>query len=369
MRIHWSLRRQFLIFLLLSIFSLAQLTWWVIYQVEEGARISAQQNQLWAEQIRTVQVYSDSFVRSPQAINQWLPRAFPDLQWDAASRTAVVKPEAVQRLRTLAHRRVRMFVSEGTVFSLLLLVGIGYMYWVLHQEILFERRQTSFLSATSHELKTPITSLRLYLDTLLARDIPKAQAAELMATMQQDLDRLTDQIDRLLQVQALGVGAKKVPLQPVNLTEETQALLNEVYGRFDLKGFQFRTRLDPDITVMAHPQRWQILVRNLLENAFKYSPHGGALDILLTRQNGRAHLRVSDQGMGFSPIEARRIFDRFYRVGSEDTRQTRGAGLGLYLVREITLSFGGTVEAKSEGEGRGASFIVEIPLCEDHRHA
>jgi signal transduction histidine kinase len=366
----WPIRSHFIAFLLLSLIATAQLSWWVIFQVREGIRVTHIQEQLWRQQIALARERQREFTEAESGgFVIWLANAFPDLQ-PAANGEIIVRTEARHRLDVLARARVRMFVSEGIFFSLLLLVGVLYMYWVLRQELLFERQQTAFLSATSHELKTPITSLRLYLDTLTERELPAAQREEMLATMRKDLTRLTDLIQRLLQAQAVIAGSRSQSrLERTNLSEETRHVLDEIYARFDLKGFQLRSRLDPDLIALAHPERWRGLVLNLLENSFKYSPGGGVIDIRLIRYGHHAQLEVTDQGIGIPAHELELIFNRFYRVGSEDTRRAPGTGLGLFLVREIAESFSGKAVASSPGEGQGATFIVTVPLMKDSAHA
>ncbi|MBU1983376.1 hypothetical protein KJ815_03090, partial [bacterium] len=257
-----SFRHHFVIFVLLSFIALAQLSWWVIFQLNEGSRVTKLQHRIWTEQIRVASEQAGLWSERPRhELETWLQRVFPDLTLEEASGKIIVSAAAEKRLRRLAGGRVRMYVSEGAFFIFLLLTGIGYMYWVLRREILYEQQQSSFLSATSHELKTPITSLRLHLDTLIDRDLPKAQALDVLSTMRRDLDRLTDQIDRQLQAQAFVFGKRKLSLQPTDLTDETQFILKEISGRYNLKDLQLRTHLEPDVTVMADPERWQILVR------------------------------------------------------------------------------------------------------------
>jgi signal transduction histidine kinase len=135
--------------------------------------------------------------------------------------------------------------------------------------------------------------------------------------------------------------------------------------RVDTEKFAVSFDIDYGITARADGEQWQLIVTNLLDNAVKYSPNGGAIDVYLTREKNLVKLAVSDQGQGFDHEQSERIFGRFYRVGNEHTRKTSGVGLGLYLVKEIAESFGGKVRGESHGPGKGAKFIVELPYEED----
>ncbi|RJP78412.1 MAG: sensor histidine kinase [Candidatus Zixiibacteriota bacterium] len=355
-------RRHFLLFLLLTLFAFAQLGWWIIFQMEEGARVSRLQEDLWAGQIATARQWLEVHEATYAETWSWLAQTFPDLELQPGGDFAVSE-EARQRLDHLARGRVRMFVWEGGFFTLVLLAGVGFMLRTLRREILTERRQSVFLSATSHELKTPITSLRLYLDTLMERDLPPEQKRELMTVMQQDLQRLTDLIDRLLQAQNLSAGRRSASLQLTNLTEETRAALDQYAGVFGLKGCRLDSRLEENLFALADPDRWQVVVKNLLDNACKYSPSGSPLELRLVRAGKQARLEVTDHGAGLEKGDTERIFERFYRADNDATRRARGTGLGLYLARVMVESFGGKISARSPGPGQGSTFIVELPLA------
>lgn len=368
MKVKQGFPRHFALFLLLSAFGIAQLTWWVIFQVREGGRVSREQNHIWQQQMAMARQWAAQFHPTSEQYHAWLC-AFPDLQVTADGRDVQITSAAEAQLDHLARRRVRMFIFEGAFFSLLVGAGVIYIYWTLHKEVDFERRQAMFLSATSHELRTPITSLRLYLDTLKERDLPPAQKAEVLEIMSAETERLGNLIDSLLQAQAVTNPARRPSLQLINLADETEAAIEHVRSLFDHGGFEFRARVQPGLMAMTEPDWWQTLVKNLLENAYKYSPQGGAVDLQLSRAGNRARLSVSDSGIGLARGDTERIFERFYRVENEDTRRTRGTGLGLYLVRKIAESFGGKAYAQSEGLGKGVTFVVEIPLARETNDA
>jgi len=360
----WSLQKHFVLYSILSVTFLALLIWWIYYQVREGTRMTAQQEVIWEQEITSARHWMQDHLNDCEEFKQWLAVSYPDLELTDLGHI-VVQSEARKAVERRAARRVRMFASEGTFLILLLIAGVTYVFWTLRKEIIFERRQSTFLAATSHELKTPITSLRLFLDTLRERKLPEEKQREILETMQQDIERLTDLIDRLLQAQAVMGRTRKTPREIVNLTEETEAAVAHDRSYLERKGFAVQAQLEPELYAHAEPNQWQMIVKNLVENASKYAGGSRQINLRLLKAGRRARLEVQDFGIGIDAIELDRIFERFYRVGSEDTRAARGTGLGLYLVRATAEGFGGRAFALSEGPGHGATFIVEIPLAKD----
>ncbi len=359
-------RRHFVVFIFISIFAVAQLTWWSVFQFKEGRRLLETQDGYWNQQIVVAYVQRTSM---ETGYEEWLAKTFPDLEV-AANGSIQVKPQAHAEKEQFVHSRTRMFISEGAFFGFIVLIGVLYMLRTLREEIDIEHRQSVFLAATSHELKTPLTSLRMYVDTLNAREFPPAKRAEILETMSVDLDRLNDLIDRLLQAQRVLTPGSEPPMERIDISEETVRAASELSHRIEFAG---RHRLNVDteygLMAMADPRRWQLVVKNLVDNAVKYSPSGGMIDVFLVRRDKKIELTVSDEGQGFEAGEAARIFERFYRIGDEDTRTTQGVGLGLYLVREIVHSMGGTVAARSQGQGKGSQFIVTIPALPVEQNA
>lgn len=158
----------------------------------------------------------------------------------------------------------------------------------------------------------------------------------------------------------IGGESKRVT---VNLAEETtEATRYLTESLRDLYGVEISSELDSTVRVKIDPEHWRIIVTNLVENAAKYSKGGGTIWVKLEKTHHRAIFSVVDKGVGFRRSEAKRIFQRFYRIGSEDTRTTSGSGLGLYLVSELVQQHRGRIKASSPGEGEGATFIVYLPL-------
>jgi len=203
------------------------------------------------------------------------------------------------------------------------------------------------------------------MDTLHDRQLTPAQREETFEVMRSDLQRLSDLIDRLLQAQVLMDEHRTLKLELTDLAEETRIAADLLRGAFIHHGIQLDDETEPNLRAMTEPEKWQLLVKNLLDNALKYSQDRGKVSIRLRRNGTYALLIVTDQGIGIEKKELEKIFERFYRIGREETRSTRGTGLGLFLVKRIAESFGGRAWAHSEGIGTGAEFSVEIPLAKE----
>ncbi|MCB2199103.1 HAMP domain-containing histidine kinase [bacterium] len=360
-------KRHMVIFILLSIFAVAQVTWWVIFQVNISDREEMGQMKLWHQQIQTANHYVHDHFESTAQLETWLKANFPDLELSDSRHGIVVTDEARQRLHERTHNTRNMFIHEGIVFTLLLMAGILYLYRTLRKEVAIERHQANFLAAISHELKTPITALRLYLDTLIDRDLPKERETEIKGVMRENLDRLQNLIEKLLQARAMVNVKGQHQLEITELGGETEHVVTTFREeRHDLAKFDLTLSLpDYPLFVRLDSEQWRQVLLNLLDNAVKYSKGHANIEVTLRQVKKRAILTVRDQGIGFASSERKHIFVRFYRAGNEDTRLAEGSGVGLYLVSEIAKNHRGKAYAFSEGQGKGATFTVELPIAKE----
>jgi two-component system sensor histidine kinase SenX3 len=253
----------------------------------------------------------------------------------------------------------------GILFFLLLIAGLILNTIFLVREVKRNERHDSFLNAVTHELKTPIASIRLYLETLQRREMPEAQRREFYDIMLSDSERLLATVEQVLKAGEVGQRVRNQVRLPVLFDDLVRDCIRTTLLRYHLAESTIRLTADPkteQIAVVGNPEDLRTAVLNILDNAVKYSPQGPQLEVRL-RPDGDAWLMltVSDQGLGIAPMHLERIFRRFYRVPARNVFRIKGTGLGLFLVRSIARQHGGDVVAESEGEGRGATIRMQLP--------
>ena len=250
----------------------------------------------------------------------------------------------------------------GTVLFLLLIGGLSLMVVLLVREVRLNERQSNFVSAVTHELKTPVASLKLYIDTLRMRDLPDEKRRDFYGTMSQDLDRLNATINNVLNA-AMYTDKRVVDPRPLDLARVVRRALELTRTRYQLATESFTYEGPETLRIAGDASALETAVLNLFDNAVKYSrDHELKVEVELSRdQDGQACLRVRDHGIGMSRTHLRLIFNRFYRIGSEVRRSHTGTGLGLFIVRSIAKAHRGTVSADSPGPDRGSVFTLTLP--------
>ncbi len=251
----------------------------------------------------------------------------------------------------------------GLLLFLLLIFGLGLMFTLLLREVRLNERQSNFVSAVTHELKTPVASLRLYLDTLMLRadTLSLDQRDDFYKTMRADLDRLNGTINSILNA---GLYTDRAVINPpvIDLARLVQHACALTRTRNQLGESAVTFVGPPNLLLKGDSTALETAVLNLLDNAVKYSTDQVEVRVTLAEeQNGFARISVSDRGVGMNRAHLRFIFNRFYRIGSEVRRSSTGTGLGLFIVKSVVKAHGGTVRAESEGEGRGATFTLHLP--------
>lgn len=249
----------------------------------------------------------------------------------------------------------------GTLLFSLLIGGLVLIVMLLLREVRLNERQANFISSVTHELKTPVASLKLYLDTLQLRDLPEAQREEFYRTMREDIDRLHATINNVLNA-AMYTDRPVIDPRPLDLASLVRRAVELTRTRHRLTEEAVAYRGPGSLSLVGDAGALEMAVLNLLDNAVKYSREPVRVEASLeSGPGGAACLRVSDQGIGMSRAHLRFVFNRFYRIGSEFRRSRPGIGLGLFIVRSVVAGHKGTVSAESPGLDRGSTFTVVLP--------
>jgi two-component system, OmpR family, sensor histidine kinase SenX3 len=264
----------------------------------------------------------------------------------------------------LFHWRQVVPLILGIIFFGVIIAGLVVNTIFLVREIRRNERQDSFLNAVTHELKTPIASIRLYLETLQSRPLDDAKRNDFYRIMLEDADRLLGTVQQVLKAGEVRHASGRRNWQEVDFGAVVRNTLELARLRHNLRPETLRLGTAPsdDLLVMGNPEELRTAVFNLLDNAIKYS--GERQDIVvdvLSPNLDTILLNVCDQGVGIPRVELKRIFNRFYRIPNTVTGQVRGTGLGLFIVRSVARRYGGDAYAQSEGVGRGSTFTLRLP--------
>lgn len=266
----------------------------------------------------------------------------------------------------ILNRREVVLLFFGIVFFALIIAGMVVNTIFLVRELRRSEQHDSFINAVTHELKTPVASIRLHLETLQRRELPEARKQEFYRIMLSDADRLTETVEQVLR--AGRAGDKKAG------REKSEVDFGQLVGDC-MDAIRTRHHLPPEtvryeqalsngsgVRVMGSADDLRTAVSNILENAVKYS--GDHIDLhvrLETPDEKRVVLSVRDQGVGIAQQDLKRIFKRFHRVGSRSLAHIKGTGLGLFIVKSIAKKHGGRAFAESKGEGQGTTVTIELP--------
>jgi signal transduction histidine kinase len=265
----------------------------------------------------------------------------------------------------LLNWRMGVLAVLGVIFFLLVIAGMVLNTIFLVREIRRNEQHDSFINAVTHELKTPVASIRLYLQTLQARELDVEKRREFYRIMLEDSDRLLHTIDQVLRAGSAGPRFRRGTRARVDLAELTRDCVALARTRFHLEEslLTYDERLPAgSAIVLGDPDELKAAVWNLIDNAVKYSPAGLSIQIRLEEiDNERVAVRVTDHGIGISPPELKRIFRRFYRAPATLPVRAKGSGLGLFIVRSVARKHRGRAFAESPGSGQGSTFTLLLP--------
>jgi signal transduction histidine kinase len=261
--------------------------------------------------------------------------------------------------------REGMLIVFGTIFFFVIIAGLIVFTVFLVREIRRNEQKDSFINAVTHELKTPVASIRLYLQTLQTRELDDAKRREFYQIMLEDSDRLLHTIDQVLRAGATGSMLRRSSKVPLDLGQIARECVELARTRFHLgpEALEYVAHTDNAI-VLGDTEELKAAVWNLLDNAVKYSCETVKIRVELDAvHNHRVAVRVTDHGVGISPAELKRIFKRFYRIPASVAVRTKGSGLGLFIVSSVARKHGGKAFAESAGQGHGSTFTLQLPAA------
>lgn len=254
----------------------------------------------------------------------------------------------------------------GIVFFALIITGLILNTIFLVREIRRSEQHDAFLNSVTHELKTPIASIKLYLETLKSRDVAPEKREEFYNVMLADTDRLLHTVEQVLSAGSSGEKKRQMNVERLDLGVVLSDAVEIVRSRYNLDENILRMSETADgLEIMGDAGELRTVFVNLLDNAVKYSGDDRKISIRAKRTtlNKKVDIFIRDNGVGIPAAELKRIFKRFYRVANETSKDTKGTGLGLAIVRSIIEKHGGKIKADSKGEGRGSTFVVQLPLA------
>lgn len=273
----------------------------------------------------------------------------------AASHNPEIYNEAIMRIRQEHERNLVKYISEGSTFLILILVGAAFVYRSVRRQFLLQQQQQNFMMAVTHELKTPISVARLNLETLQKHNLDIDKQKKLLRMTLEETERLNTLTNNILISSQLESEAHKISKEELDLSDLFKDCIRNFIRRFPET--KFVESIEPDIDIKGDPFLLQLLINNLLENAIKYSPGQKPIICRLQKYNDGAELQIIDEGPGVPAAERKNIFKKFYRIGDEATRQTHGTGLGLYLCKKIADDHNAEIDVIDHSP-HGSNFTV-----------
>ncbi len=261
-------------------------------------------------------------------------------------------------LESNLEKRTYQYIGEGSAFLLVILIGASIVYTSFRRRITLSRQQNNFMLSVTHELKSPIAAMKLNLQTLERHKLDEEKKSLLIERCIKEANRLNDLCNNVLFASQIDGRQYKPTSEPFNLSEMTEQVVEQYAARYP-------QRFDDNIAAGCHMigdmVMMQIVLNNLLENAVKYTPPDTPITVQLTRNEKTALIQVIDQGQGIADDEKKKIFNKFYRVGSEESRKAKGTGIGLFLVHKVVKQHKGKITVK-DNHPHGAIFELVLPI-------
>jgi two-component system, OmpR family, phosphate regulon sensor histidine kinase PhoR len=279
-------------------------------------------------------------------------------QVDSASYPVIYNKRLASLKHTLSLRTIQ-FTGEGSTFLIVILIGAFVVYTSFHRRIMLSRQQNNFMLSVTHELKSPIAAMKLNLQTLEKHmQLDEQKRKELIVRCIKESNRLNDLCNNMLFASQIEGRQYKPAREQVDLSELLEDAVKDYGIRYPRK---FERDIQPAAAITGDRVMLQMAVSNLLENTIKYTPDDSTVTTKLFTKQDNIILQIADHGPGIPDSEKKKIFNKFYRVGSEESRKSKGTGLGLYLTNKIVLQHKGRITVKDNAPS-GAIFEICLPL-------
>jgi len=349
-------RRLQAAFVILLVVCVAQLGWWLVDQWLHTAEVKQRTEEFYRQSLAAAETLEGRGL-APGAIAQLFPEIVDTPDGFA------IDPAVLTRLEEDRASRVNRYAWEGGFFLLVLVATIGVLGSAVRSERRLRRRQHNFVTAVTHELKSPLAAMRLSAETLEMRDADADTRQRLIRRLLTSLDRMESTVSNVLDTARIDEG--KLPLAPaeVDVIHTVNELVEALSNTAQTRNIELRTQLPERLCLAADAQALNAILRNLLDNALAAvtGVDNGFVVLGIEAAPEAATIEVRDNGRGFDPADAEKLFEKFWRPGDEMRREGRGTGLGLYIARYLASSSGATLTAHSDGLGKGATFRLVWP--------
>jgi signal transduction histidine kinase len=264
----------------------------------------------------------------------------------------------------LLNWRTGILLFFGTLLAVAIISGVVLNTIFLVREIRRNAQHDAFINAVTHELKTPVASIRLYLETLQTRAVDEDKRQEFYGIMLDDSKRLLATIEQVLRTGRMGAASRRLNFSPIDLDGVIEQCLERARALHRVSPVSLQYHRGSAATIAGDREDVEAAVSNLIDNALKFSGNDVKVTVETANIDGKyVSLRVTDHGPGIPKTELKRIFKRFYRVPGALAMRVKGTGLGLFIVRAVAKRHGGRVWAESDGPGRGATFVLQLPIA------
>lgn len=364
------MNRARIILIVLSVYIFAAFGWWTYAHCNNSRIIYLQQ-----KDVLEMRCYKATFdiqgainqdlFEDTLGLSKFFGVNYPDLEVVYVNvndplNNFMVRPtlQSYQDLESLYNRKLSMYIAEGIVMIILLLWGMFVIFRSFRKELFLKKLQANFLLSITHELKTPVTAIKLYMETLMKRNIDADQIRTIADNSLQETKRLQDLVEKLLLSAQLESHKYTLEKQSINLSE----LVNEILINFNNTRpdqQKIEAIIQDQVIINGDPSALEMIINNLLSNGLKYGGANSLLKVTLYQANKETTLSISDEGEGISDEDKKLLFNKFYRIGDENTRKTKGTGLGLFIVKNLVTLHGGIISVK-DIQPKGTIFKIKL---------